>query len=116
MGTFQIFARIGHVAYQLDLPHYIRIHDVFHISLLKKYVVGQSHIINWDNVQVEPEGDFHTEPMCILGRKEIQLWKQIIVQVKVQWKHYYEEEATWENEETMRPNFPALFLDFNDTD
>ena len=87
-------ARIRPVAYQLALPPYLRIHGVFHISFLKKYVADQSHIINWDNVQVFPEGDFHKELMSILNRREIQLRKQILVQVKVQWKHYSKEEAT----------------------
>ena len=50
MGPFEILSRIGHVAYQLTLPPYLRIRNVFYISLLKKYVVDQSHIINWDNV------------------------------------------------------------------
>ena len=50
VGPFKILAIIGLVSYQLDLPPYIRIHDVFHISLLKKYVADQSHIIDWDNV------------------------------------------------------------------
>ena len=50
VGPFENLARIGHVAYQLALLPNIIIHDVFHISLLKKYVVDQSHTINWDNV------------------------------------------------------------------
>ena len=86
------------MVYQLALPPYLRINDVLHISQLKKYVVDQSHIINQDNVQEEPEGDFNTEPICILDRRVIQLRKQVIVQVKVQWKHYSEEEFTWERE------------------
>ena len=50
VGPFEILARIRPIAYQLALPPYISIHDVFHISLLKKYIVDKSHIINWDNV------------------------------------------------------------------
>ena len=65
---------------------------------------------------MELEGDFHTEPMCILNRREIQLRKQIIVQVKVQWKHYSKEEASWEMEEFMRHNSLALFQNYNNTD
>ena len=42
VGRFEILARTGLVAYQLALPPYLRIHDVFHISLLKKYVAHQS--------------------------------------------------------------------------
>ena len=56
------------------------------------------------------------KPMCILDRREIQLRKQIVVQVKVQWKHYSEDEATWEKKETMTHNIPALFQNFTDTD
>ena len=55
------------------------------------------------------------EPMCILDGREIQLWKQVIVKVKVKWKHYSEEEATWEKEESMKQNFPTLFQNFDDT-
>ena len=50
VGPFEILARIGPVAYQLALPLYIRIHEFFHVYLLKKYVVDQSHVIDWNNV------------------------------------------------------------------
>ena len=69
VGPFEILTRIGPVAYQLALAPYLRVHDVFHVSLLKKYVVDQSHIINWNNVQVEPKGYFPTKLMCILNKR-----------------------------------------------
>ena len=65
---------------------------------------------------MEPKGNFHIELTCILDIREIQIRKQVIVQVKVQWKHYSKEEATWEREEIMRQNFLALFPNFNNTE
>ena len=60
-GPFEILSRIGHVAYQLALPLNLRVHNVFHNSILKKYVHDATHVINWNNVQVESQGDFLVE-------------------------------------------------------
>ena len=68
-----------------------------------------THTIYWNMVQVEPEGEFHEEPLCILDRKEIILWNKDIAQVKVQWKHFSPEEATWELEEDLQKSYPTLF-------
>ena len=61
--------RIGPVAYILALPTSTRAHIVFHVSLLKKYVYDPNHVINRDVIQVEPKGEFQTEPLHILDRK-----------------------------------------------
>ena len=55
---FKIIARVGQVAYQLALPPNLRIHNVFHISILKKYVHDATHVIEWNVIEVELEGDF----------------------------------------------------------
>ena len=57
-GPFEILSKIGQVAYQLELPPNLRVHNVFHIYVLKKYVHDATHVVNWNDVQVEPEGDF----------------------------------------------------------
>ena len=51
-GPFQILARVGPVAYQLALPSHIRVHNVFHDFVLKKYVYDPRHIISWQDIQV----------------------------------------------------------------
>ena len=108
-GPFEILSRIGQVAYQLALPPNLRVHNVFHISVLKKYVHDATHVINWNDVWVELKGYFLLEPDCILERREISPRNRTIGQVKVQWKHLSLEESIWELEIHMQDAYPILF-------
>ena len=72
----------------------IKVHNVFHVSILKKYVHDATPVIDWNVIQVEPER--------ILDKREILLWNGNIRQVKVQWKHLNLEESTWELESDMQ--------------
>eukprot|EP00253_Pinus_taeda_P011385 PITA_11385 len=110
-GPFQILARVGLVAYQLALPSHIRVHNVFHVSVLKRYVYDPRHIISWQDIQAEPEGEFLVEPVNILDQRRVELRRKVISQVKVQWQHFGPEEATWEDEQMMRDTYPRLFSD-----
>ena len=108
-GPFEVLDRVGPIDYRLSLPPTVKAHNVFHVSLLKKYVHDANHIIDWFVIQVEPEGEFLPEPQCILDRKETPLRNQTIAQVKVQWKHFGPDEATWEMEDAMRQAYLILF-------
>jgi hypothetical protein len=68
-GSFEILERIGPVAYMIALPASMSIHNVFHVSFLKKYVPDANHVIDWNVIQVEQEGAFQVHPVCILGPK-----------------------------------------------
>jgi hypothetical protein len=70
-GPFEVLARVGPIAYQLALPASIKVHNVFHVSLLKKYVCDATHVVDWDVIQVEPEGEFQVELEHILDRREL---------------------------------------------
>jgi hypothetical protein len=51
----------------------MHIHNVFHVSLLKKYVPDTNHVIDWNVIQVEPEGEFQVQLVFILDRKTKQI-------------------------------------------
>ena len=112
-GPFEILAKRGPTTYELALPAHIRVHNVFHASLLKRYVYDTKQVIDWSFLQVEPEGKFSPGPLLILDKREVHLRKHTILQLKFQWKHFESDEATWENESTIRKAYPALFDDVN---
>jgi hypothetical protein len=68
-GSFEILERIGPVAYMIALPACMSVHNVFHVSFIKKYILDANHIIDWNMMQVEQEGAFQVHPIHILDRK-----------------------------------------------
>jgi hypothetical protein len=68
-GSFEILHSIGLVAYMLALPASMNVHNVFHVSLLKKYVHDPNHVIDWHLIQVETEGYFQVQPVRVLDKK-----------------------------------------------
>jgi hypothetical protein len=73
-GPFEILERVGLVAYMLALPESMTIHNVFHVSLLKKYIPDDNHVIDWNVIQVEQEGSFQVHLVHILDQKIKKLW------------------------------------------
>ncbi|XP_074293506.1 uncharacterized protein LOC141620568 [Silene latifolia] len=103
IGPFEIVERVGGVAYRLSLPIELsRIHDVFHVSLLRKYIPDPSHIINLPPVRVRDDLTYEEKPIQILDHKEKALRNKVIPLVKVLWSHHDDIEATWETEQEMR--------------
>ena len=100
------------MVYELALLSHIKVHNVFHASLSKKYVYDTKHVIDFSLLQVEPKGEFLPEPLHIMEKREVHLKRHTIVQLKVQWKHSEIDEANWENESTMRKDYPSLFHNF----
>jgi hypothetical protein len=108
-GTFEILEMIGPVAYMLTLPASMTVHNVFHVSLLKKYIPDANHVVDWNVIQVEKEGILRVHPVRILSRKRKQLQNQAIGLVKVQWTWYGPEDVTWEHQDVMRVEYPHPF-------
>ena len=109
---YEILERIGPVSYMFSLPASMTIHNVFHVSLLKKYIPDHNHVIDWNVIQVEKEGSLQVHPVCILDWKSKHLHNRSIGIVNVQWTWYGLEDVTWEHEGAMREEYPHLFEDF----
>ena len=110
MGPFEIIQRIGKVAYKLALsPELSSVHDVFHISMLKKYVSDSSHVLNQEPIEVHEDLTYEEKPVKILDREEKVLRNKVIPLVKVLWRNHKIEEATWECEDDMKAPTPTYF-------
>jgi hypothetical protein len=72
-GPFEILERIGPVAYMISLHASMYFHNVFHVSLLNKYILDANHVIDWNVIQVEQEGTFQVHLVRILDQKIKQL-------------------------------------------
>ena len=107
IGPYEILERIGQVAYCLALPLKLaKLHDVIHVSMLRRYRSDESHIFPIQDVQVQQDFSYDEEPKAILAREVKQLWNKQVLLVKVLWQHHGIEEATWEPEEIMRIQHP----------
>jgi hypothetical protein len=110
MGPFEIVERKGPVAYRLAFPDSLRrMHDVFHVSVLRHYVSDPTHIIDMSSMQVSDEGSLTKKPICILDHLIRWLQCRTVDQVKVQWENYSPHSATWEDPYDMHQHFPFMF-------
>ena len=110
IGPFEVLRQVGKVAYELALPpHMHHIHNVFHVSMLKKYQPDSSHVIEYEPIEVQPDLSYVEQPVKILDRKEKVLRNKTIPIVRVLWRNPKVEESTWELESEMLEQFPHLF-------
>ena len=101
---------MGAVAYRFALPPSLsNVHEVFHVSMLRKYTPYPTHIVDWGEFVVDVDGTFKEGPMCIMDSREQVLRGKTVRLVNVLWQHRGIEEATWELEDTVRANYPFLF-------
>ena len=110
IGPFEVLWRVGAVVYRLALPPSLSsVHEVFHVSMLRKYNPNPTHIVEWGELVIDADETFGEGPVRIMDSREQVLSGKTVRLVKVLWKHRGVEEATWEREHTMRANYPFLF-------
>ena len=110
MGSYEIVERIGEVAYQLRLPPKLaRIHDVFHFSMLQKYMADPSHVLRDQPIELKEDLTYEEIPVQIVDRKDKVLRNKVIPLMKVLWMNHGKEEATWGHEDQMQTQYLHLF-------
>ncbi|CAM8876911.1 unnamed protein product [Rhodiola kirilowii] len=106
-GPYRVLAKVGSVAYKLELPHGCLLHPVFHVSLLKKCIGDEQMAVSSPPLTSE-EGQMKSEPEAILSRRLVKHNNQAVVQVLIKWANLYEDEATWEDYNAIKSQFPQV--------
>ncbi|XP_062080218.1 uncharacterized protein LOC133784972 [Humulus lupulus] len=110
IGPFEILDKLGQVAYQLALPPSLaETHDVFHISMLRKYVLDPSDVLNYEALELKHNFSYEERPVRVLEQGTKELRSKSIPIFKILWSHITERDATLEMKEDMRERYPEVF-------
>ncbi len=94
IGTYEVLERLGPLAYRLALPPELeKIHNIFRLSMLRRYRSDPSHILLVEEIEVNSDLTYKEEPIEILAYKVKQLRNKQIPLVKVLWNHHSGQEA-----------------------
>ena len=112
VGPFEVLERVRTLAYKVALPPSLsKIHNIFHVSTLRKYIYDPSHVMELEPIQISEDLTYEEVPVQIVDVMDKVLQHAIVKLVKIQWSNHSIREATWELEEEMREKHPHLFQD-----
>ncbi|GJY98850.1 putative reverse transcriptase domain-containing protein [Tanacetum coccineum] len=107
---FQVLAKVGTVAYRLELPQQLsRVHSTFHVSNLKKCLSDEPLAVPLDEIHIDDKLRFVEEPVEIMDREVKRLKRNRIPIIKVRWNSRRGPEFTWEREDQFQKKYPHLF-------
>jgi hypothetical protein len=116
IGPFKILEQRGEVAYQLELPPQLSdVHDVFHVSQLRKYLRVPEEQMPLEELTVGEDLTYQEYPVKILDTSEKVTQNNRYEMCKVQWSNHTEEETTWEKEDQLKAEFPDIFSNLSES-
>jgi hypothetical protein len=108
---FPILEKCGTVAYNLELPPSLAgVHDIFHVSQLKKCLKAPMDVVLTEVTPLEPDLTYPEYPIKILDQKSHVTRQKTIKFFKIQWSNHTVEEATWKSEDFLRSHHPDFEL------
>jgi hypothetical protein len=114
IGPFLILEQCGPVAYQLRLHETLSaVHNVFHVSQLKKCLRIPDRTIEVTDVVLEPDLTYSEHPIRVLDQKDRITRRKTLKFYKIQWNQHTEDEATWETRDFLDKNFPGFLASYN---
>ena len=116
VGPFPIIKLAGrwHIVWSFP-PHLSAVHNIFHVSQLKKCLRVPTEIVDTENLQLEPNLIYPEHPVRIVDHKTRVTRNQTSNFYKVQWSNHSEREATWETEEFLKSKYLELLQTYQCT-
>ncbi|KAF2315859.1 hypothetical protein GH714_040513 [Hevea brasiliensis] len=105
-GPFKVLQKIGAVAYKLELPATAKVHPVFHVSLLKKHF-GAGSSVQTQLPQFDDDDEPNPQPEAILDSRIRRNRREVLIH----WRGSSPMEATWEELEQIKEQFPEVSLE-----
>jgi hypothetical protein len=116
IGPFNILEQRGEVAYQLELPpQLLDVHDVFHVSQLRKCLRVPKEQMALEELTVGEDLTYQEYPVKILDTSEKFTRNNRYKKCKMQWSNHRKDEATWEKEDQLKAEFLDIFFNLSES-
>ena len=111
IGPFKILARVGNVAYKLELPEELsKIYDTFHVSQLRRCLADDTRFVAMNEIELDKKLSYVEEPVEIVEEQLRRVLNKTVRTYKIQWKHSRGTEYTWETENDVLVYYPSLHM------